>query len=72
MVCERTSHKLHDDLFNFCLLGLPNREILKRMTTELSLKEGLEVCTVKYLQLRVNKLCSRETLVNLEIDEILS
>ena len=72
MVCERTSPKLYDDLNNSCLLVLPNREIPKRLNTRLSVKEGIEVCTVKYLRLRANKLSSRERLVNLAIDEVLS
>lgn len=52
MVWERTSPKLYDDLYNSGLLVLPNRETLRRLTTELSVKEGLKVGTVKYLQLR--------------------
>ena len=38
------------------------------------MKKVFEVCTVKYLQLKfkVNKFSSRERLVNLAIDEVLS
>ena len=72
MVSERTSPKLYDDQYNSCLLVLPNREILKRLTTGLSVKEGLEACTAKCLQLRMNKLSSRERLFNFAIDEVLS
>ena len=63
---------MYDDMYNSGLLVWPNREILRRLTTLLSGKEGLEVGTVKYLTLRVNKLNPREVLVNLAMDEVLS
>ena len=60
MVWERTSRKLYDDMYNSVLFIQPNRETLRRLTTGLRVKEGLEVGTIKYLQLRVNKLNPRE------------
>ena len=47
IVWERTSPKLYDDMYNSGLLVLPNRETLRRLITGLSVKEGLEVGTVK-------------------------
>ena len=72
MVWERTSPKLYDEMYNSGFFIPPNRETLRRLTKGLGVKEGLEVGTIKYLQLRVNKLNPRERLVNLAMDEVLS
>ena len=63
---------MYDEMYNSGFFILPNRETLRRLTTGLGVKEGLEVGPIKYLQLRVNKLNPRERLVNLAMYEVLS
>jgi hypothetical protein len=70
MVWDRTSPKLYEDLFNSNLLVLPHRSTLRRLTSALSVKEGLEIGTIKYLSMRYNKLNPKERLVNLAMDEV--
>ena len=71
MVWDRTGPKLYGDLYNSGLLVFPNRSILRRLTSALSVKEGVEVGIIKYLQLRVSNLNPRERLVNLTMEEVL-
>ena len=70
MVWDRTSAKLYDDLYTSSLLVLPHRSTLRRLTSALNVKEGLEAGTIKYLQLRISKLNPRERLINLAMDEV--
>ena len=70
VVWDRTSPKLYEDLYHSGVLVLPHRTTLRRLTSALSVKEGLEVGTVQYLKMRIAKLTARERLVNLAMDEV--
>ena len=72
MVWQRTSPKLYEDLRNCGLLILPHRVTLRRLTSALSVKEGLEIGTLKYLKMRVNKLSQLERVVDIAMDEVYS
>ena len=69
MVWDRTSPKLYDDLRSSGMLFLPHKVTLRRLTSALSVKEGLEVGTTTYLQMRIKKLNPREKIVNIAMDE---
>ena len=70
VVWDRTSPKLYEDLCRSSVLLLPHRKTLRRLTSALSVREGLEVGTVNYLKMRVERLSERERLVNLAMDEV--
>lgn len=70
VVWDRTSPKLYEDLHHSGVLILPHKTTLRRLTSALSVKEGLEIGTVQYLKMRVDKLNARERLVNLAMDEV--
>lgn len=70
MVWYRTSPKLYNNLYSPGFLGLPHRTRIRRVTSVLSVKDGFKVGTMKYLEMRVAKLISREKLVNLAMDEV--
>ena len=70
VVWERTSPRLYQDLCQSAVLALPHRSTLRRLTSALSVKEGLEIGTIKYLKMRLEKLTERQRLVNLAMDEV--
>ncbi|XP_043198377.1 uncharacterized protein LOC122368484 [Amphibalanus amphitrite] len=70
VVWSRTSPRLYEDMRSSGLLVLPHRVTLRRLTSALSVQEGLEIGTIKYLEMRVAKLSPRERLVNLAMDEV--
>ena len=43
---------------------------LRRLTSALNLKEGLDPATIKYLSMRISKLNPKDKLVNIAMDEI--
>ena len=70
VVWDRTSPKLYEDLYHSSVLLLPHKKTLRRLTSALRVKEGLDIGTIKYLQMRIAKLNKRERLVNLAMDEV--
>ena len=68
MVWDRTSPKLYEDLRASGLLLLPHKSTLRRLTSALSVREGFEIGTAMYLQMRADKLSPREKLVNIAMD----
>ena len=70
VVWDRTSPKLYEDLSHSGVLILPHKTALRRLTSALSVREGLEIGTVQYLKMRIGKLNARERLVNLAMDEV--
>ena len=70
VVWDRTSPKLYEDLCRSTVLVLPHRKTLRRLTSALSVREGLEIGTINYLKMRVARLSERERLVNLAMDEV--
>lgn len=70
VVWDRTSPKLYEELCRSGVLVLPNKSTLRRLTSALSVREGLEIGTVQYLKMRVAKLSMRERMVNLAMDEV--
>ncbi|KAF0287545.1 hypothetical protein FJT64_014052 [Amphibalanus amphitrite] len=70
VVWDRTSPKLYQDLCHSGVLILPHKTALRRLTSALSVREGLEAGTVQYLKMRIAKLNARERLVNLAMDEV--
>ena len=70
VVWDRTSPKLYEDLCHSSVLLLPHKKTLRRITSALSVREGLEIGTEKYLKMRIDKLSERERLVNLAMDEV--
>ena len=66
--CPRTARKytqLYEELRKSGLFILPHRSTLRRLTSALSVQEGLEIGTMNYLQMRNAKLTPRERIVNL-------
>ena len=70
VVWDRTSPKLYEDLCHSGVVVLPHKTTLRRLTSALSVREGLEIGTVTYLKMRVAGLNQRERLVNLAMDEV--
>ena len=70
LVWSRTSPRLYEDMRSSGLLILPHRVTLRRLTSALSVQDGLEIGTMKYLEMRLAKLSPRERLVNLAMDEV--
>ena len=70
VVWDRTSPKLYQDLCHSGVLILPHKTALRRLTSALSVREGLEAGTVQYLKMRIAKLNARERLVNLAMNEV--
>lgn len=70
VIWSRTSPQLYEELRNSGLFILPHRSTLRRLTSALSVQEGLEIGTMKYLQMRNAKLTPRERIVNLAMDEV--
>ena len=70
IVWERTSPSLYEHLYNSHLLVLPHKSTLRRLTSALTVKEGLEAGTINYLKMRVSKLETKDKLVNLAMDEV--
>ena len=64
------SPKLYEDLYHSNLLILPHMSPLRRLTSALNLKEGLDPATVKYLSMRISKLNPKDKLVNIAMDEV--
>ena len=52
------------------VLILPHRVTLRRLTSALSVQDGLETSTIKYLEMLLAKLSPRDRLVNLAMDEV--
>lgn len=69
-VWDRTAPKLYQDLCNSGIMCLPGRAVLRRLTSALCMKSGLEVGTMTYLKMRFSKLMPREHFVNLALDEV--
>ena len=70
LVWSRTSPRLCEDMRSSGLLILPHRVTLRRLTSALSVQDGLEIGTIKYLEMRLAKLSLRGRLVNLAMDEV--
>ena len=62
LVWFRTSSKLYEDLYHSNLLILPHMSTLRRLTSALNLKEGLDPATIKYLSMRISKLNPKDKL----------
>ena len=58
MIWARTSAKLYDDIQESGLMILPHKTTLRRLTSGLNVKEGLDEGTKTYMQMRINKLDS--------------
>ena len=70
MVWDRTSPKLYNDLYASGLFCLPSNQTVRRLTSALSVRGGLEDGTVQYLKMTISKLEQRDKLVNLAMDEV--
>ena len=54
MVWDRASPKSYNDLYASGLFCLPSNQTLRRLTSALSVREGLEAGTVQYFKLRIS------------------
>ena len=61
VVWDRTSPKLYEDLCHSGVVVLPHKTTLRRLTSALSVREGLEIGTVTYLKMRVAGLNQERT-----------
>ena len=67
---DRTSPKLYQMMQQSGLFCLPHSKTLRRLTSALHVKDGLDSGTMAYLGMRVEKLNARERIVNLAMDEV--
>lgn len=72
LIWEKTSPKLYQDICSSDVICLPSRSVLRRLTSALNVKAGLEEGTMTYLKMRFEKLEPRERLVNIALDEVYS
>lgn len=70
VIWNRTSPKLYQAMHNSALFCLPHPRTLRRLTSALQPKSGLDSATMTYLGMRVGKLEPSERLVNLAMDEV--
>ena len=70
VIWDRISPKLYERLYTSTMLCLPHSKTLRRLTSALQVKVGLESGTMAYLGMRVEKLEPRERIVNLAMDEV--
>lgn len=70
VVWDRTSPKMYEMLQNSNMFCLPHSRTLRRLTSALLVRNGLDSATLAYLRLRIQKLEPRERLVNLAMDEV--
>ena len=70
LVWFRISPKIYEDLYHSNLLILPHMSTLRRLTSALNLKEGLDPATIKYLSMRISKLNPKDKLVNIAMGEV--
>lgn len=70
VIWDRTSPMLYEMMYNCAIFCLPHSRTLRRITSALQVKSGLDSATMTYLSMRVGKLEPRERLVNLAMDEV--
>ena len=70
VVWDRNSPKMYEILQKSALFCLSHSKTLRRLTTALQVKQGLDRTTMAYLEMRIKKLEPREPLVNIAMDEV--
>lgn len=70
VIWDRTSPKMYEMLRNCPFFCLPHSKTLRRLTSSLEVKSGLDNLTMSYLKMRLDKLDPRERLINIAMDEV--